>query len=64
MQKYWCNYKIYTVFFSSMTKEECFFKKHSSFTTTTLQHKKFFKFRTVKAKKLRIDKLTEWTCIR
>ena len=29
-------------------------------TTTTLQHKKLFKFRTVKAKKLRIDKLTEW----
>lgn len=32
--------------------------------TTTLQHKKLLKFRTVKAKKLRIDKLTEWPRIR
>lgn len=24
IQKYWCNYKTDTVFFISMTKEECF----------------------------------------
>ena len=60
MQKYWCNYKIYTVFFISMTKEECFLRQ----LLLTLQHKKLFKFRTVKANKLRIDKLTEWPCIR
>ena len=27
MQKYWCNNKIYTVFFISMTKEECFLRQ-------------------------------------
>lgn len=59
MQKYWCNYKTDTVFFISMTKEECLILM-----TTTLQHKMLLKFRTVKAKKLRIDKLTEWPCIR
>lgn len=58
MQKYWCNYKTDTVFFYQHDKRGMLLM------TTTLQHKMLLKFRTVKAKKLRIDKLTEWPCIR